>query len=604
MHLLLSLILVILIGLQAFPAPKADNIIALEENNQYIISESQGEISKIKAVKTTVYTATLGNGHVRANEMFDDDISLDKASSAGVKPEYRAWEREDIFYDGSRICVMDVPIKKGKEATVTFELTYKNPSQFCKVFLASPYFTQHSITTIVVPKKLVGKITVEGYSLPEGWQIKQIYNIDQNLCYTIETTDRPAYRYEENAPSVNVDCPQLHIKGLFGDIGELYSFFRGYVDDESYGPDSDIGMLASELKREGDSTQDIIDRTVCWVRNNIRYLAVAHGDYGIRPATASSVLSHRAGDCKGSANLIKHLLRCNGIDGRLVWIGTRDKTPTTWEEFPSMASGNHMIAAAITGDSIQFIDGTTAHSPAGYIPPSIRGQQALIEDGDNALVRTVPQTSHIADEVSVEGHFRIEGDSLVGNLTKSFSGAFRMMFLSIMDETSSHRREIAQGRLMKYPKKNSTCRDIAIDQDADGPDVTITASVTELGSSKRRGEKIYLDLCPLRDMYFEIPIDKDRTHDYTIPLLYSTKFEYTVELPDGYTPIKLPEPYLTDNEWFAGEVRYLIEGHTLRCSASMRPKTTNIAVGRLPERNSEARRMLKEGRRQIILVKQ
>mgnify|MGYP002508109436 CR=1 FL=1 len=72
--------------------------------------------------------------------------------------------------------------------------------------------------------------------------------------------------------------------------------------------------------------REMADTITAWVRQNIRYVAVEHGEYAYRPASPESVLSDKYGDCKGMAALIKDMLCHSGIDGRMVWIRIRKVT--------------------------------------------------------------------------------------------------------------------------------------------------------------------------------------------------------------------------------------------------------------------------------------
>ena len=374
----------------------SDNVVIDEETHVYTISEKNGEIASVKSTKETTYTALRTDGFADAVAFYNDNISIDKASAPGAKPYYRSWQSSDVFYDGSRICYLHVPVKKDKKVKVSFQQTYKAPEHFCNINLASPYPVAKGRTVIKVPAPIAGRIKVEPFCLPENIVLSKATLPDGSVEYIAEASGLPAFRYEKGAPSYSVAAPQLIVTGMFRDVDELYRHFRKFTEGSDAG-NPEIDRLAAEIASKASSPKAIADSTASWVRRNIRYLAVEHGEYAFRPELAADVLKNRAGDCKGSANLIKALLKSNGLDGRLVWTGTNGAIPFEWDKVPALCSGNHVIAACVLPDTTLFLDGTTTWAAPGYISPSIRGRQVIIENGDGCLLTRVPDPGIIED---------------------------------------------------------------------------------------------------------------------------------------------------------------------------------------------------------------
>ena len=379
----------------------------------------------VKSSENMVFTARRADDYADVSAIYNEDITIDKASAPNATPYYRSMESDDFFYDGSRICFMRVPLKQGKKTRVVFERTFKAPEQFCRLGLWQRFHTLSSTTIIKVPAALAGRIYVKPYRFREGMTLNADTLPDGAIHYTITATDIAPLRKEPGAPSPAISEPHIMIGGYFADTDELYSHLASFVSEpEDYG--ADISALAAELRAKAADDQSLIDTTAAWVRHNIRYLAIEHGEYGVRPAEASQVLAHKAGDCKGSANLIKALLKSNGIDARLVWIGTEGKIATGWTEFPALSSGNHMIAAAMLGDSIIYLDGTTAYCPPGYLPPWLRRRSVLIENGDRPLLSSVPDACRERDTDTLVARFRIDGTELKGTIERRASGVIHM----------------------------------------------------------------------------------------------------------------------------------------------------------------------------------
>ncbi len=350
-------------------SPKDDNVIIDDELRVYTISEKRGSIYQVKAESDTWYEALKKEGYADAVTIYNENISIDKASAPGAKPFYRSWESPDVFYNGAKLCLLHIPLAKGKKAKASFVQTYKAPEHFCNIMLtSSQYRKKHMKALVKVPAALAGSIKVTPYKFTENITLSSETHPNGSVTYTVEATDLEPWRYESRAPEASTDSPQIIITGQFADAPDLYRHFLRYLDTADV-DSREITDIAGMLRAKASSDEALIDSTAAWVRQNIRYLAVEHGEYAFRPASAAEVIRSRAGDCKGSANLIKALLRKNGLDGRLAWVGTKGDIAFDWDEVPALCSGNHVIAACLHRDSIIYLDGTTTWASPGYILP-------------------------------------------------------------------------------------------------------------------------------------------------------------------------------------------------------------------------------------------
>ena len=584
-------------------AESTDNIIIAEENINYTITADGDKPTGVKKVSHTDYMAQRVDGTVYAVEMYDDHINIDKATAPGVKPYYRSWEPGDLFYTGSKICLLPLSIKGGKKVRATFESTYRQPEQFNCVYLASPHYTELSNVSIVVPASLAGRISIEPRQLADNMTFETTTGKKGEKIYSVRSTARPAYTTEEYAPSASVDAPQLIVRGYFNDAQDLYRYFRSYLTDDDNSEKLDA--LAADITRQCSTDLEKIDSVAAWVRENIRYVAVEHGDYGIRPAAAADVLARRYGDCKGSAALIKALLKRSGIDARLVWIGTSDNINTRWSDLPSLMSGNHQIAAAMCGDSIIFIDGTVARAPAGYIPFTIRGQQAMIENGESCLLVDVPTASRTPDTEKLCGHFKIDAGDLHGSLSRTFTGTNRVAIANAYYDTTDRNRPALLNRLLAYPKKNltSAATTYSLQSPSAQECVIASESVCDIGAVKQAGDRIFVDLRPIRYPGLDVVDLKDRKHGLEAysPITYTA--DLTLDIPEGWAVESLPDNAVIDNEWFTGEINYSAGPDAIKCTASLTPRRSGASFEAMPDRNNAIKAINRLSQTQITLKK-
>lgn len=555
----------------------------------------------VKSSENMVFTARRADDYADVSAIYNEDITIDKASAPNATPYYRSMESDDFFYDGSRICFMRVPLKQGKKTRVVFERTFKAPEQFCRLGLWQRFHTLSSTTVIKVPAALAGRIYVKPYRFREGMTLNADTLPDGAIHYTITATDIAPLRKEPGAPSPAISEPHIMIGGYFADTDELYSHLASFVSEpEDYG--ADISALAAELRAKAADDQSLIDTTAAWVRHNIRYLAIEHGEYGVRPAEASQVLAHKAGDCKGSANLIKALLKSNGIDARLVWIGTEGKIATGWTEFPALSSGNHMIAAAMLGDSIIYLDGTTAYCPPGYLPPWLRRRSVLIENGDRPLLSSVPDACRERDTDTLVARFRIDGTELKGSIERRASGVIHMALQQTLSNMPPREHAAFVDRYLRYPKKSVSVNNTDIHAPRGAQSMTIRADVTEAASAMQLGDRILLDLKPIRSTAIETVSVKDRRQDYCLPISYTSVYDYIVEIPEGYRPEQLPEPFSINDEWLRADIEYSFSDGRIICRAMCAPASTYVPLRSLDQRNASVRALLRASDTRIALI--
>lgn len=577
-----------------------DNVRIVDERISYTVQPS----GKVKMVEQTTYEASRADDRVVATAMFNEDISIDKATAPGATPVYRPWEDGDLFYTGSRICMMDVPLKKGKPAKVTFEQTYRAPEQFCNVFLTAPYSTDQSLITVEVPATLADRYKVRPMNLESNMTFEKSEGKNGSIIYSVKAVDRKPFRYEPEAPSASVSAPQLIITGMFSNVDELYGFFRKYCPENADATGS-ISNLSKEITKGCSSDLQKIDSIASWVRQNIRYVAVEHGEYGIRPEPAADVLSKRYGDCKGSTSLIKALLNEAGIDGRLVWIGTAGEVATRWDSVPSLMSGNHQIAAAVLPDTIIYIDGTTTWAPAGYISPSLRGQQALIEDGDNYMLRIVPDEGIHADTDSLTARFAIVDGNLCGTVAHRLGGVYKMSLAGAYHMTDPAKRKTLLSRILSHPKKNTSCPDPRLELESPSAETCriVCDNFTDNGAARSMGDKLIVDLRPIRARQLS-PVDlNNRCRGVEFPFGYNYAANITLDIPEGYEVESLPARQDFDSPWFRGYISYRQDGSTVDCEAYVSTLRTKAELDETAALNAAIKAIIRASESKIILKK-
>lgn len=568
----------------------------------YTISAKDGRMVSVKHRETTTFAAQRADGEGYVTAMYNEDISIDKASAPGATPYYRSWESDDYFYDGARICFMKVDVARGKSARAVVERTYRAPEQFCSIVLVSPYFVKTLSVELRVPAELADGLHVMPYRLPAGMSFSRKAQSDGSVVYRVDASDVDAYSGEPYAPSASVSAPQLFVYGYFRSPQELYSHLRSYCSPDDLG-DEEVARVAARLRAIAPSDDmALVDSTLFWVHDNIWYLAVEHGEYGVRPAPAADVLARRAGDCKGSANLLRALLRRNGVDARLVWTGINGYVATDWDSVPALCSGNHMIAAAMLGDSLVFLDGTAAGIPARYVPQGLRGRRVMVENGDEVLMATIPDAATDADTDTLRADYAVEGTDLRGRMERIAGGAARAMLHNILTSVAPAERMAMLERYLRYPKKNVAVSEVEISAPDHAACHNVAATVAEHGSAVRMGDRIMLDIRPIRSIYAEPVPTKGRKHDYMLSGMSGSVYRYRVRLPEGYEPQSLPPRFDVSDRWVEASIAYSYADGVLECEASFKPAAAFVPLAELEARNAALRAVRRASENRIVIV--
>ena len=585
------ILLAILLPFSGLCADKAENIVIDDMSLTYTLVASGGKLKSTKIVNECTYKATSHAETVLAHEFYSDHISIDKAKAPGAKPIYRSWEDGDMFYSGSRVCVLPVRVEPGKPTKVLFEKTIKTPEQGSVIHLSQYYDTRHCRVSVKVPAELAGKMKVTPYNLDPCMKFGTEEKKDGSMEYFVESTDLKAYKSERDAPSPAVIAPKLIITGLFADWKELYGFVHSLVPEIST-PDSEVAQLTRQVIAGAPDDKAKVDSIVSWVRQNIRYVAVEHGEYGIKPGAGGDVLAARFGDCKCSASLIKDMLCQAGIDGRLVWIGTKGRVPTSWTQAPILGSGNHMIAAAVLNDTILYLDGTASWIPPRYTPPNLRGVEAMMEDGETGVINIIPDHGDARYDIDeFTGRYAIAGNDLSGTVVRRLGGYMREGIISSYNGLDARKRTDFLSRVLSYKSKNTSVSGAEISIPYLGDDVTVNGSVVERGAARKVGEDIYLSLRPFRRS-LDVYRTSKRVHPFNLGPELTCSYDYEVDVPEGYEP-QLPERLEAISPWYEGVIEYTFDNSVLRCKASLSQARLDAA----PEDLTELNAALKELRR-------
>ena len=104
-----------------------DNIHIVSRNVTCNLYSTDGLVSKAKMTDIYEFEARRVSETGMVAKFYDCNSVIDNADAPGGKPIYRAWENGDLFYSGTRVCLLPVEVKTGKRTKAKFTVSYKKP---------------------------------------------------------------------------------------------------------------------------------------------------------------------------------------------------------------------------------------------------------------------------------------------------------------------------------------------------------------------------------------------------------------------------------------------------------------------------------------------
>ena len=605
-------VLLILLGMLAAAVcatSSDDNIFIAERTVTCRLNARDGRVSGAKVSQDYTMTARRVHDMGLLVTFYDRNSTVDNASATGGKPRYRAWEDGDIFYSGTRACLLPVEVKPGKKSQARFQVSYASPEFIDDIMLTSSlYDIAREQVSVHIPAEVAEMVTVDILNATGREKTTREVDPKGNVTVIVTVDSVEALSREPLMPEAAVCIPMVRVNAAFADLSELYAYLRVKLEPLDT-PDAEIAGLAARLAAEaGPDTLARIDAVARWVRENIRYVAIEYGELAHKPSPASEVLAKRYGDCKGSANLICALLRAVGIDGRRVWVGTKGAVPAPFSARPSLGSANHMIAAAVVSDSIVYIDGTTSFAPRGFVPPSIAGQECMIENGDTFILANVCAPCPSQSVLRQTGSMEIDGTALRGPMRYDMSGVWRCMIESIMSGINATRRSQVLAAFLAMGRKSITIDNAELlpspVYDADTSSIAASICDNEAVRAVSARSRLYVMPRPLRMAQIATVDARKRRLPVDCSDFLPVESDILIEIPQGYVADGLPRTVTVDNPWFEGHVTYSAgHGSTVRCTAALHQRRENAAPDEASAWNEAVKDVEKASNTALVLLR-
>ena len=523
--------------------------------------------------------------------------------------EDKAFTSNGLFHNDSRVKYinLDFPLKGYKYKSLLKE-QIEDIKYFTSIFFDDEFPIEHKKIIIKIPNWLDVELKEINF---EGYKIKHhVESTSDSKTHTFTLDDIPARLSEKHAPGPTYIYPHILVlpksftKGsqkiiLFNQTKDLYNWYQSLVK-ELKNDNTAFKPLVADLIKDAKTDKEKIKKIFYWVQDNIRYIAFEDGIAGFKPDEATNVYNKKYGDCKGMANLTKQMLKEANFDARLVWIGT--KRIAYDYSTPNLSVDNHMICAVdVDGETI-FLDGTEKYNPFGEYAFRIQDKEALIENGDNYILKKVPNTAVAFNKEELLYNLKLEGEILKGSVVKKYNGERRTELLYHINN-------------IKKDKKDATIKRFLSDDDIN---IIVDNVKTSDLNNREITLKINYDLTIKNavssfdnEYYINIDFDKEfssfKFEDRKLDYIFSSKnwivSTTNLEIPANYTISSLPKNIQLINDDYKLKVSFSKNGNVITYKKEFILKNAVIKKANFDQWNAFIDELVNSYNEQIILNK-
>ena len=390
-------------------------------------------------------------------------------------------------------------------------------------------------------------------------------------------------KFESNSPGFLYQIPHINVfikdytinnkkVEVLGDINKLYTYYRGFTKNINLKEDPTLKAITLKITENLTNDDDKIKNIFYWVKDNIKYIAFENGYEGFIPREASLICERKFGDCKDMASIITTMAKYANVKNVFIsWIGTRE-IPYSYDELPTPAVDNHMIAVYKKGENYIFLDATDKETLYGIPTAFIQGKEALYGEGENYKIIKVPVVSAETNEVKEQVKFAIEKDKLIGSGKVQFNGYSRSNIVMRMgDATNKTRFEMIKSLVLKGNNKFNL-KDFT-EENLSNRDKPYQINYNfDLGNYIVKVDKeIYINLF-LERPFEKIIIEKDRVSPFEFEYLTLVNSQYELEIPKNCTVKYLPKNFSLDNDYVKANFVYEVKNNTIILDIKMQQK--------------------------------
>jgi len=479
-----------------------------------------------------------------------------------------------IFHDDAKSMNFSYPgLQKGSKTTLTYTKVINQPRFLGGFYFIAPVPTLEQQYILEVHPDV--EIDIKNFNTENvDIDFKKSTKNGKNI-YTWKLDNAPKFEVEEKAPKISYYAPHVipHItkytvdgktEKILSNPTDLFNWYNSLIKNvNSKSDDVALKKLVDEITEGAKTDLEKVKRIYYWTQENIKYIAFEEGMDGFIPRDTDQVIDQKYGDCKDMSTCIFTLLDYAKVPASVCWIGT-DDIPYSYNELPTPAVDNHMIAAYNDNGNYYFLDATSEHTPFGKPSSFIQGKEAMVKVGDEAfeLVK-VPIVDAKDNSKTEKSKLKLVGNKLVGNATTNINGYLKTnLTYRLTDEDKEDQFKI----FSKYLKRGSNkflLDDFNLQHEFDkekSTKISYNFNIEDYVFVNK--DETYINL-NFYEWYKGNKIKENRK----VPIRRKHKVYYNIvnefEIPKNHEVTFVPKDLKLKNELFSFESIYKVEGNKI-----------------------------------------
>jgi hypothetical protein len=530
-----------------------------------------------------------------------------KVSQSNEKPS----KNGSVFFDDVMVRELTFNnLETGSKKVYNYQTEFIDPYLLHKFIFGDELPIQNSTLEITTEKNI--EIGYKIFNDPNNSIVFSKSEKKGKWIYKWTLKDIKPLKYENNAPGYLYIVPHINFyiknyvidnqtNNVLGNIDNLYTYYKGFIKDLNKEEDSLLKNLTLEITQNKKTDEEKIKAIFYWVKENIKYIAFENGYEGFIPREASLVFQRKFGDCKDMGNIINCMAKYAEIkDVTIAWIGTRS-LPYTYNELPTPAVDNHMIAVFKKNDNYIFLDATDNETNYGIPTAFIQGKEALLYENEKYKIVKVPIVPAENNKISDDVNLSLKDNKLIGKGKLKLEGYNRSHTLMKIGETYNKTRfESIKNLVLKGSNKfnlieyNEENRD-----DKDKPYIInynfdLDNYIIQLDSD------VYINL--FLDKFFDnLLIEKNRISDFDFEYLTQFCKNYNLEIPKNYNIKQIPKNFSINNDCIKANFIYELKDGNINLNINLIQKKLTLNKSDFELWNSSIK-ALKTNYNQVLIL--
>ena len=345
-----------------------------------------------------------------------------------------------------------------------------------------------------------------------------------------------------------------------------------------------------------------IQAIAAFVQHDIRYVAISLGIGGFQPHAAPDVFSHRYGDCKDKATLMRTMLRQIGIDSWQVVINAQRGVVT--REMPAHNGFNHVILAIKLPDDVNnpsliavmqhpklgrilFFDPTNELTPFGQIGGYLQANYGLLVTPEGGELVELPQQPSAMNSIQRVGKLTLDANgNLKGDVEEVRLGdraAYERWRFRTVTKNEDRIKPIEDLLAGSLPSFQIVKASVVNFEHTDQP-FGFNYSFESRNYAKTAGNLLLVRPRVLGSKSSSVLETKEpRKFPYEFDAPWRDTDSFDITLPPGYDVDELPPPMDVDYSFASYHSKTEASGNVLHYTRSLEIKELSVPVGKMDE---------------------